>query len=118
TEAAAALQSQLKEHPAGTLANDAKYLAAECLFRQDEFKEALVLFEQLIRAGVKDYQARALYQSGRCLGGLKQWLDSQKRFEELIKQYPEFDLIADARYGLGLALQNQDRLDDARAAYE
>ena len=42
----------------------------------------------------------------------------QKCFEELILKFPKFELVQEARYGLGYALQNQDKLDEAKAIYE
>jgi TolA-binding protein len=117
-EAATVLQAQIKEHPRGELLPDATYLAGECLYRQNKFREALPLFEQVIQAKAKKYLARALYRGGACQAGLGQWPASQKAYAALIEQFPEFDLIQEARYGLGWALQNQDKLDEARALYE
>src|SRR5205807_2251207 len=57
-EAATVLQAQIKEHPRGELLLDASYLAGECLFRQNKFQDALSLFDQVIEAKAKKYQAR------------------------------------------------------------
>ena len=42
-QAATALQAQLRESPGGSLAGPARFLAAECLFQQDKFDEALTM---------------------------------------------------------------------------
>jgi TolA-binding protein len=117
-EAARVLLAQLREQPQGELAADATYLAADCLFRQDQFAEARPLFERLIQTREKKYHDRSLYRYGACLAGLKDWPASQKCYEDLLRQFPDFKLIQEARYGLGWALQNQDKLDEARAVYE
>lgn len=117
-EAVLVLLAQLKERPKGELAADATYLAGDGLFRQDRFAEARPLFERLIQARDKKYRDRALYRCGSCLAGLKEWAASQKCFEELIRDFPTFKLLQEARYGLGLALQNQGKLDEARKVYE
>jgi TolA-binding protein len=117
-DAAGVLLAQLKESPQGELAADASYLAGDALFRQDKFVEARPLFERLIQAKDKKYLDRSLYRLGACLAGQKEWAAGQKCYEELVRQFPAFPLLQEARYGLGWALQNQDRLDEARAVYE
>jgi TolA-binding protein len=117
-EAARVLLEQLREQPRGELAASAAYLAGDCLFRQNEFAKARPLFERLIRARDRKYHARALYRCGACLAGLREWSASQKCYEELLRRFPRFKLLQEARYGLGLALQNQGKLDEARAVYE
>jgi TolA-binding protein len=117
-EAARVLLAQLDESPRGELAADATYLAGDCLFRQDQFARARPLFERLAQAREKQYHARALYRLGACLAGLREWAASAKAYEELVRTFPDFPLVQEARYGLGWALQNQDRLDEARAVYE
>jgi TolA-binding protein len=117
-EAGRALLAGLDEHPRGELAADATYLAGDCLFRQEQFAKALPLFERLIQAKDRNYHARCLYRCGACRAGLKEWAASQKCYEELIRGFPRFKLLQEAKYGLGWALQNQGKLDEARALYE
>src|SRR5262249_36868437 len=76
------------------------------------------LFARLTEAKDKKYLDRALYRCGACQAGLKEWPASQKCFEELIRDFPDFKLIQEARYGLAWALQNQEKFDEARANYE
>jgi TolA-binding protein len=117
-EATTTLQTQLREHPKGELAQDSTYLAGECLFKQNKYADALPLLEQISQVKGSKYQTRSLYRAAACQAGLKQWPASQKTYETLIEQFPNFELIQEARYGVGFALQNQDKLDDARAMYE
>ena len=116
-EATKTFLGQVQEHAKGKLLNDATYLAGECLFQQRKFAESLPHFAKVIAAGAENYHARALYRSGTAAGNLKQWPASQQHFDALAKQFQKFDQINEARYGLGLALQNQKQLDKAKAVY-
>ena len=116
--AAQALLAQLDEKPKGELSADATYLAGDSLFRQDQFAKARPLFERLIQAKGKKYHDRSLYRCGACRAGLKEWSASQKCYESLIAEFPKFALLQEAKYGLGWALQNQNKLAEARAIYE
>jgi TolA-binding protein len=117
-EAARTLQDQLAESPKGELAADATYLAGDSLFRQERFARAGLLFERLINAKDAKYRDRSLYRLGACRAGLKEWAASQRCYEELIRKSPKFELIQEAKYGLGWALQNQGKLEEAKAVYE
>lgn len=116
-EAAAAFQAQIKEHPQGTLLHAAEFLAGECLFRQDKFAEALPLYALVVAAKAKD-QDKALYRSGTCANNTKNWAVGQQHFSALVQQFPKYELINEARYGLGLSLQMQNKLDEAKAVYD
>jgi TolA-binding protein len=116
-DAAATLQAQIKEHPQGKLLIDAAFLAAESLYRLSKFAEAAPLFAQVVTAKPEKYLARALYRSGICNASLQQWPASQAGFAALIQQFPAFELVNEARYGLGYALQKQNKLDEASATY-
>lgn len=117
-EAAAALEAQVKAHPEGALVGPGRYLAAESYFRLNQFEKALPLFVAVATAKVENYQDHALYRAGACAGNLKNWPQSQQHFAALIAQFPKFEQISEARYGLALALQNQVKLAEARQLYE
>ncbi|MDB5351485.1 MAG: Tetratricopeptide 2 repeat protein [Planctomycetota bacterium] len=116
--AAAAFDRQVTEVPAGALVQDGLFLAAESEFKQGKHAAAYDRYLKIARAKPPSYHARALYRAGQCAGLLKNWSASAGHYEELLSSFPKFDRRADARYGLGLALQNQDQLAPALAAYE
>jgi len=117
-EAAAVLVEQLKDQPAGALAIDGAYLAGECLFRAEKFADALPLLAKPVAAKAEKYHARALYRTGAATAALKQWVESASAYDALLKAFPKFELVSEARYGLGWALQNQNKLAEAMAVYE
>ena len=66
-------------------------------------------------AGVSD---RAVLRLGHGLLALKQWDAARQAFEAVVNRYGNNNHWAvDARYGIGTALQNQDKLDEAVNAY-
>jgi TolA-binding protein len=117
-ESAKVLLADLQEFPQGPLAPAARHLAAESLFEQGRFQEALPLFEKTAADKVEKYHARALYRAGTCAANLKNWPASQQHFAALLQAFPKFEQAADARYGLAVALQNQNQLDEAAALFE
>lgn len=100
----------------------AMYRSAECLIAQKKFEDAknkLVIFRDNGAfhniAGVSD---RAVLRLGHCLLELKQWDAARQSFESLIGRYGNNSpWVHDARYGIGFALQNQGRFDEAVGAY-
>ncbi len=116
--AAQTLSAQLQEFPGGELAGFARYLAAESLFRENKFAEALPLYEKVVADKIEKYHADALYRAGACAGSLKNWPGSQKHYQALITEFPKYEQLVDARYGLAVALHNQNQLDAAEKLYE
>ena len=116
-QAAATLQTQINEHPQGSLQIDATWLVAESLFRQNKYQEAIPWYQKMIDAKSEKYHARALYRAGTCANELKQWPLGQEHFTALTTQFPKFEQIGEALYGLGFSLQNQNQLDQACAVY-
>ena len=117
-QAVTTLQTQLREYPNGSLAGPARFLAAECLFAQNKFDEALPLFTKVADDKVEKYQAQAIYRAGTCAMNLKKWPESQNFFETLTREFPKFEQFQDVRYGLAVALQHQDKLAEARGIYQ
>ncbi len=115
--ALATFQNQIKDAPTGPLSGDANFLAGECHFRQDKFAEALPFYAAVITAKVERFHAKALYRSGTCATQLKQWPQAQTHFTAVTQQFPQFEQVHEARYGLAFALQNQNQFDPAKAAY-
>ncbi|HEX4608217.1 MAG TPA: tetratricopeptide repeat protein, partial [Urbifossiella sp.] len=100
----------------------ALYRAAECLVatgRWDDAKTKLVIFrDNGAFHNVPGVSDRAVLRLGHALGELKQWEPSRQTFEVMIGRYGEGNPWAvDARYGMGWALQNQGRYDDAVNQY-
>jgi TolA-binding protein len=117
-EAAEAYLAQLQAVPQGELAGAARFFAAESLYRQDNFEKARPLFEQAARDNAEKYAAQSLYRAGACAAQMKDWPASHGHYAELLAKHPSFEQKHEARYGAAWALQNQNRLDDARKAYE
>jgi len=117
-EAGQTLLAQISDHPQGELVGPGRFLAAEALFRQDKFQEALPLFTQVAADKVAKYEAQALYRAGMCATELKTWPESQKHFDALLKGFPDFEQVAEARYGLALSYQKQGKLAEARPLAE
>ena len=98
------------------------YRAAECLLalgKADEAVKKLVIFRDNGAfhnvAGVSD---RAMLRLGHAYSQLKQWDLARQAFETLIGRFgPNNTWAIDARYGIGWALQNQGRFDEAVNAY-
>ncbi|MBA4190138.1 MAG: hypothetical protein C0467_19310 [Planctomycetaceae bacterium] len=98
------------------------YRSAECLLAQgkaDDAAKKLVIFRDNGAfhniPGVSD---RALLRLGHAYLELKQWEPARQAFETVVARYGNNNPWAvDARYGMGLALQNQNRYPDAINVY-
>lgn len=98
------------------------YRSAECLLAQNKAEDAknkLVIFRDNGAfhnlPGVSD---RALLRLGHAFLALKQWEPARQAFDTLMGRYGNNNTWAvDARYGIGVAFQNQGRFDDAVNAY-
>jgi TolA-binding protein len=64
--------------------------------------------------GVSD---RALLRLGHALGQLKQWEPSRHAHEQVVARFGNGPWAGEARYGMGWALQNLQRFDDAVNVY-
>ncbi len=109
---------QRTTYPEGTLAPDAAFMEAECLFRQDKFQEALEAFVEVKKLSNKDFQALLLLHAGQAAGQLKQWEKSLGFLDQCTGQFPESPHAPQAYYERGWAHQNLGALDQARKSYE
>lgn len=116
-EAAEVLLAQIEEHPRGELAAAGAFYAAESLRLDKKPRQAVPLFDRLAKRKKGDYLELSLYQAGRCYAQLLDWPQSGKRYAELIARFPKFKDIDEARFGLGLALRQQNKLDEAATVF-
>jgi TolA-binding protein len=96
--------------------------AGECLLAAGEpakAAERLAVFRDKGEfnniAGVSD---RALLRLGQALAATKDWDKSRQTFELFLQRFGNSPLAADARYGVGWALQHQSKYDAAVSAYQ
>jgi TolA-binding protein len=103
-------------------AGQAYYRAGECQLALGEATEAVRLlavfrdrgeFQNL--PGITD---KALLRLGHALAQLKQWEPSRQAHEQSAARFPQSVWVHEARYGMGWALQNQKRYDEAVNVYQ
>jgi tetratricopeptide (TPR) repeat protein len=98
------------------------YRSAECLLAQgkaEEAKNKLVIFrDNGAFHNIPSVSDRALLRLGHAFLVLKQWEPARQAFDTLVGRYGNNNAWAiDARYGMGVALQNQNRFDEAVNSY-
>jgi len=88
-----------------TIKNDyprARYLLAECYFRQEEYKLAQVEYERVVTdSEINEYTDDALWGSGWCYYLLEEYEEAAKRFSKLLNDFPDSDLALQVRHKLG-----------------
>ena len=98
----------------------ATYRAGEALIQSGEHAEAVnrlqIFRDQGPYQNLRGISDRALLRLGHALGVLKQW-DASRQAHESVGRFDGSPWQAEARYGVGWALQNQGRFDEAIAAY-
>ena len=120
-KAALAQFNAVAGNPKSPLFPQATYRAGEALIQLGDHAEAvkrLAIFrDQGPYQNVPGVSDRALLRLGQTLAMLKQWEPSRQAHETLVNRFGGSPWVADARYGIGWALQNQGRFDEAVQAY-
>lgn len=117
-QAGDAFAAQLAAFPNGQLSGDATFLQGECWFKQSKWEAAQPFYDKVIANRNPQYLALSLFRLGECAGKLEDWKLSQQLHERVLAEFPDFELRAEARYGVGWALQNQRQLATAMEQYE
>jgi len=109
------------QNPKSPLYPQALYRVGECQIRLGDHEAALKLLEKFRDQGplqnVPDVSDRALLRVGQVLGQTKQWELSREAYQTLLQRFPNSPWAAEARYGLGWALQTQGQYDQAVKEY-
>lgn len=111
---------QLAEFSEGSLAGDATFMKAECLFRQEKYSAAWTAYQAALKtpASTPTIEGLTLLHAGQAAGQLKQWAKSVEVLSQLAQRQPQSPLLAEASYELGWARQNLGEIEAALADYE
>jgi TolA-binding protein len=120
-KAALAQFNAVTQNPKSGQYAQAMYRAGEALLKSNDPAEAtkrFVIFrDQGPYQNVPGLSDRALLRLGHALAAQKQWEPSRQAHEVMIQRFGGSSWVPEARYGIGWALQNQNRFDEAVAAY-
>lgn len=106
--------SLLAQYGASPLTPDAKFGKGVCYQGLERPDSALVFFQDLVESHPSHPAVpSALLQTGRLLYQAGAYSDAVATYERLIAQYPQAELIDDARVELGVVYKAQERLDEA-----
>ena len=116
-EATRVFNAQRAKYPQGPLSADAIFMQGECLFKQAKFAESLPVYAEVKNPTGKEFGALALLHAGQAAAQLKDWQQSLKLLDQLIRDYPQSEYQGEALYEQGWAQQNLGRLDKALVLY-
>lgn len=108
-------------YPQQQMIGEAKFIHAEAAIQQQDWKQAIELLkpfrDQDALRNIEGVSDRALLRLGQAFAKSEQWQESQRAFEAVVNRFPQSPWCEEARFGLGLAMQNQNRLDEAINTY-
>lgn len=109
---------QLKRYADGVLAADARFMQAECLFKEDKFAEALAAYEGLPALSSQDFEMLAMLHAGQAAAQVKDWSKSSQWLTRATQQFPDASNAPEALYELAWAMQNSGKGEEAIKLYE
>jgi TolA-binding protein len=108
----------LGEFPDSEMTASASLLCGESLFRIERHGRAVDHLARLEREFEGDESfGPGLLRLGECHAALQRWDDSEAVFTKYLDRFPESPQWYQARFGLGWALENQERYDPAIDSY-
>ncbi|MEA1940311.1 MAG: tetratricopeptide repeat protein [Candidatus Caldatribacteriota bacterium] len=97
----------------------ARYLLAECLFRQKDYKKARIEYDRVVvDSEESEYTDDALLGSGWSYYLLEKYTEAAERFSKLITDFPISNLAIQAQYKLGKAYFKIEDYDKVAETYE
>lgn len=109
---------QRTSFPQGTLASDAAFMEAECLFKQGKFAESLPVYAQVKNPAGKDFAVLTLLHAAQAEARLKQWPKSLALLEQAAKAHPQSEYLPEVLYEQAWAKQNLGQAAEALPLYE
>ncbi|MCL4211131.1 MAG: tetratricopeptide repeat protein, partial [Phycisphaerales bacterium] len=115
--AARAFEAFLKSHAKSSLAPSARLLAGEAHFRRGQHRQAAAHLARAAESEEARLRAPALLRLGEAHAALQAWKESEQAFSRFLREFPESEVWFQARFGLGFAMENQGRFDEAITSY-
>jgi TolA-binding protein len=105
------------------VASEARYLAGEAAIEQQDWTKAVEYLlpfrdqEPFRSATGPGLVERAIMGLANAYAQSKQWEPSRATYEGVVNRFPQGEWVNEARFGMGWALQNQARYDEAVNIY-
>ncbi len=118
--ALAEFSEQADKYPNGELFADGLFMKAECLFRQDDFEQALPVYTAVedVKLSSPALEVLADLHGGQSASQLEQWEKAITFLSRIPEEHADSAFLPEAHYELGWAKQNLDRQDEALKDYE
>jgi TolA-binding protein len=117
-KAADTFNTFLDKHGNDELAGWAHYQAGVSLARQDKLDEAKKHFQTVLASKPKvDLASVSLLKLAEVTAQQGNYTESEILYKQFLDKYPNDRFIYQAQFGIGWALENQKKYDDARAWY-
>ncbi|MGD8454072.1 MAG: tetratricopeptide repeat protein [Phycisphaerae bacterium] len=118
TEAIKLLEGFLEAYPDSSLVASASFFCGEASFRAGQHEKAVTHLTRIAERFAGDaVHGPALLRLGEALAVLQRWARSEKVFADYLERYADSENWFQAQFGLAWARENQDRHDEAIAAY-
>ncbi len=118
SEVAATLEEFLSEFPNHALVASASFFCGEALLKTGKHQRAAAHLSRVVENFKEDdTYGPSLLRLGECHAVLQRWARSEEVFAEYLQRKGDSEHWYQAQFGLGWARENQQRYDEAIAAY-
>ncbi|UCD76022.1 MAG: tetratricopeptide repeat protein, partial [Phycisphaerales bacterium] len=108
----------IESSPGSGLIASASLLCGEALYRTGAHQQAATHLRRVVDEHGDDGACDpALLRLGECLAALQLWPGSEAAFAEYLRRFGDSELWFQAQFGVGWAMENQGRFDEAIAEY-
>ncbi|MEQ8785598.1 MAG: tetratricopeptide repeat protein [Pirellulaceae bacterium] len=115
---------QVTEYPQGLLLADGQFMKAECLFKLENYTEALPAYHAANASAAKSetlsdvVKTLILLHGGQSAGQVKKWDESLVLLTPIVAEYKDSPYLAEAQFEIGQAQKNLGKSAEALAAWE
>lgn len=109
---------QVQTWPKGELAADGQFMAAESLFKQLKYREALAGFQKVQNPPRKELALLSLLHAAQSASAMQDWKQSESLATRALAVDATSPYLAEVLYEQAWSLQNQGKLDEALKLYE